>query len=397
MAHDAREWRTWGQGFPKEQAQYVALDVTRRPPKRIVLPPDGAHDPLPDDLDTLAVHLRTRRGDFHCLVPTCGPFSSAAAYQERRHHFRHKSARQRELPGHDPESLHHSNAKHELASWLEQQLGSRLTILFCDEHQVWTSEGTFEPDVYAEAEGGVRIAVEYQHSPGDPVTVLRKQRGYARAGITCWWVFGPYRQTCQIEVAETRYLRVAPTTVQHDLAREGVAYFWFDVEQRLMATPFNPGRSRIFPRTGEAWDEPDPRTERSYAQRPWPKGRFVRMEPGPLDSCWVDPATGWLVTPTSRRVQKEEARLDAEVAELRAQARHRYEEALIVVPALPTSAGEAEAVPEERAPVAPPSSPTPPIAPNPPTPPSPAADAVAPAPRLPWWRRWFRLGPGRPR
>ena len=396
MRHDASEWEAWGQGFPREQSQYVALDMSKSSSPPVVLPENGAHEPLPDDPDTLAVHLRTRREDFHCLVAGCGPFKSAAAYRDRRDHFRHASARQRERPGHEPESIHHSNAKHELAHWLGQQLGSRLLALYRDEHRVTTTRGTFEPDVYAEAEGDVRIAVEYQHSPGDPATVLRKQRGYAEAGIVCWWIFGPYRQTCQIDVTEEQFLRVAPTTVQRDLTRERVPYFWFDVERRRMATPYNPGRSRIFPREGEIWDEPTPRTVRSYAQRPWPRGQFVRMEPDPLEDCWVDLRTGWLVTPASRRVEQEEALMRAEVAELRAGARRRYQEALSAPPAILTSAVETAAAPEESAPAAPPSSPRTPVDPDPPPPPpNVVADAVPPAPPLSWWRRVLGLGPRR--
>ena len=333
MPHTREEWQPWGAGFPLKMRQIVAKDVTKTSLVVVVLPPGGGKRPIPGDLDQRPVNVRARLKDFECLVEGCGPFEGVVAGDERRHHFRHSTAASGR-PGHEPESVDHLNAKHVLADWLRSQLGPCLERIFIDEHRVATPTGTFEPDVYAELDTGAKIAVEYQHSPGDPATVERKVMGYAKAKIACWWLFGPYNRTCR-KLKEPlsdvdRQARYSPSPVQQNLIERGVAFHWFTAEHVLIGTPLVVRRRDIAPiRPNEDWGVAHPRTERSYPQRPWRGTTWVLLDGNRLDDCRINIETGQLETPTEQRIRSLWVRGDREIATLRANARSRHAERLI--------------------------------------------------------------------
>lgn len=343
MPHTASDWDRWGGQRPRKESQLVALDVTKQPQCVVLLPPGGATEPLPGDLNRTPVNVRARRGDFHCLVPGCGAFEAAIAPANRRHHFRHSSAPPGGRPGHDPESADHNNAKHELAAWLRQTLGNHLVHLSVDERRIRTRHGTVKPDVYAEIDTGARIAIEYQHSPGDASVVDNKSVAYGSEGISCWWLFGPYQTTCQkTEAADRRDKDPAftLTPVQSNLIRRGITFHWFSAEHRLIGTPFNLARRPIRPiYDNEDWGDGQPQTVGVYPQRPWPSSQWVLMNATALEACSINLESGDLLTPIDIRISQRWRAGDAEIVRLRAQARRRRAAVQEAVAAPPTEVG----------------------------------------------------------
>jgi len=57
--------------------------------------------------------------------------------------------------------------KTQIAAWIKSSLGDEIVRMEVDEYPLTTARGEkVEPDVYVELRNGVKIAVEYQHSPG---------------------------------------------------------------------------------------------------------------------------------------------------------------------------------------------------------------------------------------
>jgi Competence protein CoiA-like family len=320
----------WGKKMPGVSGMHVALDVSKTPPVVVLMPLKGAKAPLPGDPDQRPVNLRVRPPleHFEC-VAGCGPFDSAVGTLKtnNRHHFRHKKAKDQERPGHDPESIWHNTAKHAFLAWMERQLRDRIAERHLDEHQVVTPQGTFEPDIYVVLDTGVRIAVEYQHSPGDPVVMNKKRRGYRAAGITDIWLYGPWDKTCHVKgTRSATTLEVIPNAAQLNMIKVGWEFHWFNPSTEEFGTPLNAAPRFINKDPGEDWVEDKPRTQKIYPQRPWRNATSVLVDLHPLDACTIDPQTGRLQSPADRRIEQQKAVAEVEIAQLKAAAKARYQE-----------------------------------------------------------------------
>lgn len=333
MRHSKKEIQAglerWGMKMPGVSGMHVALDVSKRPPVVVLMPLKGSKAPLPGDPDMRPVNVRVRPPleHFEC-VAGCGPFDSAVGTlkTDRRHHFRHKSATDQARPGHDPESIWHITAKHAFLAWMERQLGDRIVERYLDEHQVVAPQGAFEPDIYMVLDTGVRIAVEYQHSPGDPVVMNKKRRGYRAAGITDIWLYGPWAGTCHVKsIRNETTLEVIPNAAQLNMIRAGWQFHWFNPETEEVGTPLNAAARFINKGPGEDWPDDKPRTKVSYPQRPWRNATLVLVDLNPLEACTIDPQTGRFQSPVDFRIEQKKAMAEAEIAHLKAEARARYE------------------------------------------------------------------------
>lgn len=325
MPHTQDEWNSqrWGTAVDWSQQSLVALDITND--QLILLPPRGADAPLPDDPGGATARNRAQRHELVCPVLGCGPLI-AVGPRDARHHFRHPKGYNRHLPGHDPESREHLAAKIVLATWLRAQAGAEMIRLEVDSLRLVTRRGqVVKPDVYAELSNGVRIAIEYQYSPGSTVTLVSKHLAYAEIGVVAWWMYGPGPRTCRVD-RSAPHLQVVATACQNELAGLGGSFFWFDPWRRRVGTPVVRSRVLIRPRQGETWLEDPPVTRNGYVRQPYTAGwrGTLSLWDSSLDECVLDVDTGALVTRATSTAAHGRGLAAVEIDRLRAEARDRY-------------------------------------------------------------------------
>lgn len=326
MPHSAQEWAASVRGTPSVEQLHIAVDTSKTPPRQFLLKPGQAHAAVPGDSDTRPLQKRVNAGQFHCLVDGCGPFKTAAAGPEVRDHFRHRTRPiGKNEAAHKPESLWHQTGKHHLASWLQDCLGPQLTRLEVDTHQVVTPTGRFQPDVYAELESGVRIAIEYQYSPGDLEVMVKKRNGYQQAKIVDWWFYSPWPRTCRLRkpvALDDKALEFDLIATQQHQTRVG-RFYWYNPLTETVGTPFRVARTFFPARPDEWWGEVDRKTNTPRRKRPWRDAPWVSVNLDPLSYCTVNPSTGQFISPTDRDLDHEDRRTTTEIEGLRVQARQR--------------------------------------------------------------------------
>lgn len=339
MEHDDEEWDRWGLGELADDMNIAAIDMAD-PLRRVVFLPEGGADrPLPVGQNGHTAKTRARNGELFCPIPGCGPFATAVAGQ-KRHHFRHRHTVNGQRPGHDPETQAHSAAKHRVANWMKSRLGDEIVRCEIDEYRLWTEDRrqSVEPDVYVEMSNGVRIAVEYQHSPGDALDLLRKVKFYDELKITMWWLYGRGPATCRrlsTDSDASDYQKYELTNPQRELLRPQLmkgdyTFHWYDPQDNMIGTPNIYGVQPFSSRPGEVWPEctERPRTSSRYYRRPWPKCDYVSLNTCGLDDCDIDFDSGRLISPMDRAIARDVPLLRQDIRSLRVQARARFQEQL---------------------------------------------------------------------
>lgn len=324
----------WGTRIPATDSnQYGILDLGgRRRPVR--LGTDAANQPFPGTNDSRTAKELTRLGHVQCVFPNCGPYKTTAHSVERRDGFRHAPGQSDRHGRAGAETLDHLNSKAAILVWILDTYADYVADHVLDTKNIPANvegrDASIRPDAYVELHSGVKIAVEFQHSAGDPDRVLAKHAAYARLGINTWWIFsGRSPFTCrnaeELNFARNWY-RASLNSAQEHLVNRGIPFFWYDNEDSLIATPTISSRVPIRPDSNrESWDSKSPKTERRYRRYPFSGFRNpVLFHPEQLADCELDVATGDFITPTVKIHRAAQSHAAREVATLRQLAERRY-------------------------------------------------------------------------
>lgn len=336
MAQKAHTGSTtlWGTRIPAtDSCQYGILDIDGRS-RPVRLGTDAANQPFPGINDSRSARQLTTRGHVKCVFPGCGPYKTTVHRVERRDGFQHAPGQSEQHGKSGSETLDHLNSKSAILDWILVTYAEHVAHHVLDTKNIQASIGgqdvSIRPDAYVELHTGKKIAVEFQHSAGDPDRILEKHAAYERLGITTWWVFsGRSPFTCQ-NAEQLRFARnwyqANMNSAQEHLVSAGIPFFWYDNERRLIATPTVSTRVRITPDDSrEVWDSKSPTTKYRYRRYPFPKFRNpVLFHPEPLVKCEVDVSTGDLITPTIKHHRIAESQANREVATLRQFAERRH-------------------------------------------------------------------------
>lgn len=304
------------------------------------LPSDGADRPLPGVPSDRTARDLTKADLVDCVYPGCGPYSHVAGTEKRRAGFVHHSGKStRDHAGGD-ESLDHLNSKTALLSWILSVYGDEIIDHDLDSKNIKKEAsadigvvGQVRPDAWVKFKNGQQIAIEFQHSVGDPKRVVDKTKAYLQSDITPWWVFsGRSSETC-VNVRPAKFtshygnLVADLSAPQKALTDAGVLFFWFDYESARLATPVVYSQVSFRAGAGELWGRQALRTRKRYVRSPRRYlNSWARIFDHSLEECAVDVSTGALVTPGTRAITRDAQRIAAEIQELRAQARERFQE-----------------------------------------------------------------------
>lgn len=325
----------WGTRIPaKDSNQYGILKLSGRS-RPIKLGQDGADDQLPGINDQRTARQLAKQGFVHCVFPGCGPYQTTVHRKgNHRDGFKHADGAADRHKGSGPETLDHLNSKAAILDWILRDCAGQVSYFDDDTENIKATVGATQtfirPDAYVELHSGTKIAVEFQHSPGDPQRILDKTSAYRRLGIKAWWIFsGRSPLTCKNAKAvrgSSNLYRADMNTAQINLVREGIQFFWYDHERNLIATPTIRSRVFIEPKTAkELWEEKSPTTQERYWRFPFPRyKRPVLFWPEPLNECNVDVETGDLLTKMVQRHRADAMRAGVEELQLRKIAEGRY-------------------------------------------------------------------------
>lgn len=325
----------WGTRIPsKDSNQYGILKLSGRT-RPIKLGKDGADDQLPGINDQRTARQLAKQGLVHCVFPGCGPYQTTVHRKgNHRDGFKHADGAADRHKGSGPETLDHLNSKAAILEWILSECADQVSYSDDDTENIKATIGATQtfirPDAYAELHSGTKIAVEFQHSPGDPQRILEKTSAYRRLGIKVWWIFsGRNPLTCKnaktVRGSNNLY-RADMNSAQINLVREGIQFFWYDHERNLIATPTI--RSRVFiepETTKELWEEESPTTRERYWRFPFPRyKRPVLFWPEPLHECNIEVEAGDLLTKMVRKHRADAKLAHGEELQLRKSAERRY-------------------------------------------------------------------------
>lgn len=325
----------WGTRVPaKDSNQYGILKLNSRT-RPIKLGDDGADDQLPGINDQRTARQLAKQGFVYCVFPGCGPYQTTV-HRKGRHRdgFKHADGAADRHRGSAPETLDHLNSKTAILHWMLNECAGQVSYFDDDTENIKATVGAAQtfirPDAYVELHSGAKIAVEFQHSPGDPQRILDKTSAYRRLGIKVWWIFsGRNPLTCKNAEAvrgSNNLFRADMNSAQIHLVKDRIQFFWYDYERNLIATPTIHSRIFIGPKTAkELWEEKTPTTRERYWRFPFPRyKRPVMFWPETLNECNIEVETGNLLTKMVRKHRADAERAHEEEMQLRKVAEARY-------------------------------------------------------------------------
>lgn len=325
----------WGTRIPaKDSNQYGILKLSGRT-RPIKLGVDGADDQLPGINDQRTARQLAKQGFVRCVFPGCGPYQTTVHRKgDHRDGFKHADGAADRHKGSGPETLDHLNSKAAILDWILSECADQVSYFDDDTENIKATVGATQtfirPDAYVELHSGTKIAVEFQHSSGDPQRILDKTSAYRRLGIKVWWIFsGRNPLTCKNAKAvqgPSNLYSADLNPAQAHLVKEHILFFWYDHERDQIATPTIISRFFIRPNSEkELWTEKKPATQECYWRFPFPRYRRpVLFWPEPLSECKIEVETGDLLTKMVRKQRADATRANGEAEQLRKTAERRY-------------------------------------------------------------------------